>query len=139
MDDQHGRKKDLLDLTELFRGYDAASDRIFSDEVFTTELEDIEYANAVLRFVDGSQQCYRESLDALRRWHIRLDLLDEWEIACLQAFFAVNEGRYGSFSFVDPWDDTEYPNCSLDQDSFEFKLLGEMRASTMLVVKQNRS
>ncbi len=32
MDNQHGRKKDLLDLTELFRRYDAAGDRIFSDE-----------------------------------------------------------------------------------------------------------
>lgn len=100
---------------------------------------DIEYDNAVLRFVDGSQQCYREALDAMRRWHIRLDLLDEWEIYRLQAFFTANEGRYGTFTFVDPWDATEYPDCSLDQDSFEFRLEGEMRASTMLVVKQNRS
>jgi predicted nucleotidyltransferase len=29
MDDQNGRKKDLLDVTELFRRYDASSDRIF--------------------------------------------------------------------------------------------------------------
>ena len=100
---------------------------------------EIRFGNAVLRFVDGSQQCYRESQDGLRRWRIRLELLDEAEIAGLQAFFAANEGRYGSFSFVDPWDDTDYPDCSLDQDSFEFQLQGEMRASTLLVVKQNRS
>jgi predicted nucleotidyltransferase len=51
MDDQH-RKKDLLDLAELFRRYDAASDRIFSDEVFAAELEEIEYASAFLLGMD---------------------------------------------------------------------------------------
>jgi len=51
-DDQNGRKKDLLDLTELFRRYDASSDRIFSDEVFAAELEEIDYANAFLLGMD---------------------------------------------------------------------------------------
>jgi hypothetical protein len=97
------------------------------------------FSNAVLRFIDGSQQCYRESKDALRRWQIRLDLLDESELAALQAFFAANQGRYASFSFTDPWDNTEYPDCSFDQDAFDFILAGEMRARTALVVKQNRS
>jgi len=97
------------------------------------------YDNAVLRFLDGSQQCYRESKDALLRWQIRLDLLDEGELATLQAFFDSNQGRYGSFTFVDPWDSTEYSDCSLEQDTFEFELAGEMRARTTIVVKQNRS
>jgi len=51
-DDPYGRKKDLLDLTELFRRYDAASDRIFSDEVFAAELEEIDYANSYLLGMD---------------------------------------------------------------------------------------
>jgi hypothetical protein len=97
------------------------------------------FNNTMLRFLDGTQQCYREGKDALRSWPIRLDLLDETELASLQTFFLMNQGRFGSFSFVDPWDDAEYPDCSLDQDSFEFVLLGEMRAQTVLVVKQNRS
>ena len=97
------------------------------------------YSNAVLRFVDGSQQCYRESKDDLRRWLIRLDLLDEAEVASLQAFFVTNQGRFASFSFTDPWDNTAYPDCSLDQDIFEFTLAGEMRAKTSLIVRQNRS
>src|SRR5689334_2846226 len=94
------------------------------------------FANAVLRFVDGEQQCYRESRDALRRWLVRLDLLDEAELTRLQVFFAAEQGRSGSFSFTDPWDDEEYVDCSLDQDSFEFELMGEMRARTLLVVRQ---
>lgn len=100
---------------------------------------DLRYNNAVLRFVDGSEQCYRLGNDPLRKWPIRLDLLDESEVARLQEFFRTNQGRFGSFSFVDPWDDTEYPNCSIDQDSFEFELLSEMRLRTVLVVKENRS
>jgi len=100
---------------------------------------DFRYDNAVLRFVDGGQQCYRESKDALRRWQVRLDLLDEAELANLQAFFAASQGRFGSFTFVDPWDGTEYADCSLEQDIFEFDLVGEMRARTTVVVKQNRS
>jgi hypothetical protein len=97
------------------------------------------FANAVLRFVDGGHQCYRESRDPLRRWLVRLDLLDEAELARLQTFFAAEQGRSGSFSFTDPWDDEEYADCSLDQDSFEFELMGEMRATAVLVVRQNRS
>lgn len=51
-DDQNRRKKDLLDLAELFRRYDADSDRIFSDEVFAAELEEIDFANAFLLGMD---------------------------------------------------------------------------------------
>jgi hypothetical protein len=46
MDDPHRRKKDLLDIGDLFRHYERASDRIFSDDVFAAGLDDIEYANA---------------------------------------------------------------------------------------------
>jgi hypothetical protein len=97
------------------------------------------FANTVIRFVDGNRQCYRESRDAMRRWLVRLDLLDESELVKLQTFFVSEQGRTGSFSFTDPWDQIEYQDCSLDQDSFEFELLGEMRARAVLVVKQNRS
>lgn len=99
---------------------------------------DLRFANTGLCFVDGSEQHYRESRDAMRRWLVRLDLLDEIEVAKLQAFFVAERGRSGSFSFTDPWDDQPYDDCSLDQDSFEFELLGEMRAHTILIVRQNR-
>ena len=52
MDDPQRRRKDLLDLQIVFRHYEAASDRIFGDEVFAAELEDIEYANAFLLGLD---------------------------------------------------------------------------------------
>jgi predicted nucleotidyltransferase len=71
MDDPHRRQKDLLDIGELFRHYEAASDRTFSDDVFAAGLDDIEYANAFLLGVD-----------------IRFIATDE-EVEILNAFFGV--------------------------------------------------
>jgi predicted nucleotidyltransferase len=79
MDDQHGRKKDLLDVTELFRRYDAASDRIFSDEVFAAELEEIEYANAFLLGMDVGAIATDEEVEILRIClEITLPCKDVW-------------------------------------------------------------
>ncbi len=97
-----------------------------------------QYATSVVRFVDGAEQRYREFGEPLVAWHIRLDLLDEAELAALENFFVSEQGRSGSFAFVDPWDNVEYPDCSLDQDDFVFDLADEMRAQTTLVVRQNR-
>lgn len=94
-------------------------------------------SHGVMRFLDGAEQHYRETRGPLRRWQIRLDLLDEAEIASLESFFMTNQGRFASFSFVDPWDNAQYPDCSLDQDVFSFDLIGEMRGRTALVVRQN--
>jgi predicted nucleotidyltransferase len=46
MDDPQGRVKDLLDF------YDADTDRVFSDEVFAAELEDVDLAPAFLLGLD---------------------------------------------------------------------------------------
>src|SRR5580658_6325877 len=77
MDDPHRRKKDLLDIGELFRHYEAASDRIFSDDVFAAGLDDIEYANAFLLGVD-----------------IGFIATDE-EVEILSAFFGSNSELFG--------------------------------------------
>lgn len=44
----HRRKKDLDDLKHLLHTYDAETDRIFGNDVFDAELEDIGYASAFL-------------------------------------------------------------------------------------------
>ena len=73
----------------------------------------------VIRFLDGTEQRFRDNSSVLHRWIIQLDLLDEAELAALDQFFCLNQGRFGSFSFTDPWDGTVYPNCSLADDAFE--------------------
>ncbi len=99
----------------------------------------VEYATQVYRFVDGSEQRYRERGAALRRWVIRLELLDETELQSLQEFFASVEGRLGSVSFTDPWDDVTYEDCSLESDEMAVEVSGETRSQTVLVVRENRS
>jgi uncharacterized membrane-anchored protein len=98
----------------------------------------VEYATRVFRFLEGSEQRYRERGSAVRRWVIRLDKLDEAELQTLQEFFGSVQGRAGSFSFVDPWDEAEHENCSLEDDTMAVELSGEMRGRTVLVVRENR-
>jgi phage-related protein len=99
----------------------------------------LQFNTDTVRFLDGSEQRYRDNPSVLHRWTIQLDLLDESEMAALDQFFVSNQGSFGSFSFTDPWDGTVYPNCSLSADSFAFQLRGEMRGKTSLVICENRS
>jgi len=94
--------------------------------------------NQVLRYVDGAEQRYREYAAPLKEWIIRLDLLDESEVAALEEFFQSEKGQYGSFTFTDQADGAQYPNCSLEEDEFAFELRGEMRSRTTLTVRENR-
>lgn len=97
------------------------------------------FKNCVVRFLDGEEQRYRESADALHRWGIRLNELDETEMAAIDEFFRSNQGRLGSFAFTDPWDGTSYPNCSLSSDEMDLISTGEMRGRTsLMVVVENR-
>ena len=97
----------------------------------------LQFSTKVLRFVDGSEQRFREFKRPLRRWVIRLDLLDEAELAGIEEFFQWQQGRAGSFLFTDPWDGTPYPNCSFDQDGLDAHLQSPDRGSTLLIVREN--
>ena len=72
--------------------------------------------NQAVRFLDGSEQRYRDAGAPRRRWAIRLELLDEGELAAVEEFFAAMQGAYTAFTFTDPWDGQEYANCSLESD-----------------------
>jgi hypothetical protein len=98
----------------------------------------IRFQNQTLRFVDGTEQRYRDSAGPLHRWEIRLNQLDDGELAALETFFAANEGAYASFAFTDPWDGTIYPNCSLQTDGMDLVTLAEMNGGTSLTVVENR-
>jgi hypothetical protein len=96
------------------------------------------FHNRAMRFVDGVEQRYRDSAGPLHRWELRLDALDESEMAALEQFFADNQGCFGSFAFTDPWDGTEYPNCSLASDQLDLTAVAEMQGKTSLTVIENR-
>ena len=95
--------------------------------------------NQTVRFLDGTEQRYRDSAGPLHQWVIRLSDLDENEMTAFELFFATNQGRLGSFTFTDPWTGTQYLNCSLASDGLTLAFLDEMRGKTSLTVVENRS
>jgi hypothetical protein len=97
------------------------------------------FQNQILRFIDGTDQRYRDSAGPLHTWEIRLDKLDEGEMAAIEGFFAENQGRFGSFTFTDPWDGQVYTNCSLASDSLGLVSIDEMQGNAVLKVVENRS
>lgn len=96
-----------------------------------------EFANDILRFIDGSEQRCRLRKRAAKRWVVRLELLDETELARLASFFRATAGRKGTFEFVDPWTGEVFENCSLAIDELEMEAAGEMRSGTVLTVQEN--
>ena len=96
------------------------------------------FSTQVLRFVDGSEQRFPGYGAPLRRWTIRLDLLDEAELTNLEQFFESEGGRAGNFSFTDPFDSAVYANCSFDADELALNFAGPQQGKATVVVKENR-
>ncbi|MEN6534422.1 MAG: DUF2460 domain-containing protein [Bryobacteraceae bacterium] len=99
----------------------------------------IEYSTRVLWFVDGSEQRYRQHAAATRRWVIELSLLDEEEMASIEAFFQSEQGQFGNFAFTDPFSGTTYSNCNLENDRIELAYEDVLRGCSKLVIKENVS
>ncbi len=91
------------------------------------------------RFVDGSEQRFRNEPGALHRWVVQLSLLTEAEIVAIREFVGQTNGRFESFTFTDPWDGALYSNCSLETDVTSVEWFGENNARTALVIRENRS
>src|SRR5437588_12948027 len=89
----------------------------------------VKFQNQTLTFVDGTQQRYRDGATALLRWEIRLEELDEGELAAVEEFFAANQGAFGSFSFTDPQGGQVYDTCSLEADGVDLITVADMRGS----------
>jgi hypothetical protein len=67
----------------------------------------------VVRFVDGTDQRFLACGRVFRRWLINLRLLNESEIASVEAFFAAMEGEFLTFNFPDPISGASVPNCRI--------------------------
>lgn len=96
------------------------------------------FSTQVLRFLDGKEQRFRGYGAPLKRWLIRLEQLDEAEMAGLEQFFIEQGGRAGVFAFTDPWDGTVYATCSFEGDTMTAEYRGQGDGGTSVVVKENR-
>jgi hypothetical protein len=98
-----------------------------------------DYATAVVRFVDGSEQRSRSYASAISMWVIRLDLVDEGELAAVDEFFQEQQGRSGTFTFTDPWDGSVHTNCSLATDELKIALEGPGKGRAQIIIRENRT
>jgi phage-related protein len=96
-----------------------------------------QFQNQTVRFMDGSEQRYRDSAGTRLQWDIRLSELDEGEMAAVEEFFLASQGAFGSFSFTDPWDGQVYDNCSVAADELALATVAEMRGGTQLTIVRN--
>src|SRR5260370_32635109 len=84
-----------------------------------------EFRNQAVRFVDGTEQRYRDTAAPRQSWQVSLSGLDETELAALEEFFLANQGSFGSFAFTDPWDGHVYDDCSLASDDLSATALAD--------------
>src|SRR5258708_24041567 len=96
------------------------------------------FSTNAFHFLDGGEQRFANYGALLRRWTIRLTLLDEGELETLRLFFESQAGRAGMFSFTDPWDGAVHANCSFDQDALVTELRSEARGAMQVAVRENR-
>lgn len=89
----------------------------------------------VLRYVDGSEQRYRETAIPARSWTLHLNRITEQEMAAIEEFFMAQQGSFGQFTFTDPHDGVAYPDCSFDSDSLHSHIFGEDIAGATLVIR----
>jgi hypothetical protein len=92
------------------------------------------FANEVVRFLDNSEQRYRDAGTPRRRWVIRLSRLDEGEMAELANFFHKQQGRLGLFDFEDPWTGAVVNDCRFDQDQFRSEAVAEFNCESVVTI-----
>lgn len=90
-----------------------------------------------VRFLDMGRQAYLNSRSSLRRWRLRLSLLDESELAAVIEFFNSMRGSLGRFDFEDPATGEIVGNCRFDEDELALSSLGEFNGQTVLTVRES--
>jgi hypothetical protein len=99
----------------------------------------IRFATEVIAFSDGSEQRYRDYGSGLRAWKVDLSLLDDAEMASIEAFYWANDGGAGTFQFTDPFDSVVYDSCEFGEGPVEFVASGQQRVGMSLIIRERRS
>ncbi|HEX8812929.1 MAG TPA: hypothetical protein VF742_13140 [Terracidiphilus sp.] len=94
----------------------------------------VRYATQAVWFLDGTQQKYRLIGTGLRRWTLKLDLLQEDELGAVIAFVEQQGGA--PFTFTDPLTGAGVPNCVLCGEQFDATIGPALNGQTTVVIEE---
>jgi hypothetical protein len=94
-------------------------------------------ATETRRFLDASEQRYRDYEQAKLTWLLRLDLLTATESAEIREFFIRMRGSQTEFEFEDPWSGLVVSPCRFAQDALTDRLEGEKSESVTVRIRES--
>ena len=68
------------------------------------------YRTEVYQFLDNTEQCFTDCTDGRSAWVINMSELSAQEVSTLQLFWESQLGRFGTFTFIDPYANPSYLN-----------------------------
>jgi hypothetical protein len=94
-----------------------------------------QFRTSVVRFLDGTEQRWRNDSKEQIRWVVRLDLLDEAEARTVREFFLAHAGQADTFTFEDPVTGEIHPHCRFASDTCEVLQRGEQNYQVVLPIR----
>jgi hypothetical protein len=94
----------------------------------------VRFATQAVRFMDGSQQRFRLYGTGLRRWTLKLDLLDEQELGAVISF--IEQQGSAVFAFTDPLTGQIASTCVISGQKFDATMKNEMNGQTTVTIEE---
>jgi len=94
----------------------------------------VSLSTQAVQFLDGSQQTYSLSGAGLRRWELKLDLLDETEVSAVIAF--AEQIGTGTFSFTNPVTGETAAKCVIADEQLATSLVSELHGMARLEIQE---
>src|SRR5580658_5393797 len=94
----------------------------------------VHFSTQAVRFMDGSQQKFRLIGTGLRRWTLKLELLDEEELGAVISF--VEQQTSATFAFTDPVTGDNVATCIISGEQFDATLNRDMSGQTTVVIEE---
>ncbi len=94
----------------------------------------VRFSTQTVQFLNGGRQNFRMYGGGLRRWSLRLDLLDERELAELVAFVEAQGGD--PFAYTDPVTGATAARCVIAGEDFASGMTGELNGHACLVIRE---
>jgi len=94
----------------------------------------VETGTKVLRFVDGAEQRFATRGGKRKSWTVRLELLDEGELAAIEQFFRRVQGGVQTFEFTDPRTGVKYSGCRFREQDLTAQQDGRLDGRTEITI-----